>query len=116
MAIDVLLAQVLVPIVIALLTSSSLWVFFDKKTQRHSYQTDLLKGLAHDRIVYLCLKYIKRGYITNEEYENLVKFLYKPYQNLGGNGTAFRLMEEVNKIPIKHSHFPDLENSEKENN
>jgi len=53
------------------------------------------------------MKYLKRGFITHEEYENLVKYLYKPYQKIGGNGSALRLMEEVNKLPIKQSHLLD---------
>lgn len=48
----------------------------------------LLVGLAHDRIVYLGMKYIERGYITRDEYENLNDYLYVPYAAAGGNGSA----------------------------
>ena len=58
-------------------------------------------GLAHDRIVYLSLKYIHRGWITQEEHENLCVFLFNPYQLMGGNGSALRLMDEINKLPIR---------------
>ena len=59
-------------------------------------------GLGHDRIVYLGLKYIERGYIiTVDEYENLYEYLYKPYEKMGGNGSAARIMEEVKKLPSK---------------
>ena len=42
------------------------------------------------------------GY-TKDEYENLYEYLYKPYSALGGNGSAKKVMEEVNKLPIHES-------------
>jgi len=94
--------NILLPIVLALLASSSFWMFLEKKSQRSGLQTDLLIGLAHDRIVYLGMNYIKRGWIYHDEYENLVTYLYKPYERLNGNGSVLRVMEEVNKLPIKN--------------
>lgn len=61
----------------------------------------MLLGLGHDRIVYLCMKYIDRGWISSDEYEDLIKYLYTPYVGLKGNGTAERLINEVKKLPIK---------------
>ena len=65
----------------------------------------MLIGLAHDRILYLGMQYIERGYITQDEYENLYEYLYKPYEKLGGNGSAKRVMTEVNKLPIRKSTY-----------
>lgn len=67
----------------------------------------MLIGLAHDRIVYLGMQYIERGYITQDEYENLYEYLYKPYEKLGGNGSAKRIMTEVNKLPIHKSTYTE---------
>lgn len=67
----------------------------------------MLLGLAHDRLMWLCMKYIDRGYITNEEYENLYNYLYLPYIEMGGNGVVQRLMEEVKKLPIRKSELPE---------
>lgn len=64
-------------------------------------QRDMLIGLGHDRIVYLGGIYIQRGHITKDEYENLNDYLYEPYKALGGNGTAKKVMDEVNKLPIR---------------
>lgn len=64
-------------------------------------QTAMLIGLGHDRIVYLGTKYTARGYITHEEYNDLRKYLYEPYQALGGNGTAQKTMREVDNLPFK---------------
>lgn len=41
-----------------------------------------------------------RGYITQDEYENLRVYLYEPYAKLGGNGSAKRIMQEVDRLPI----------------
>ena len=57
-------------------------------------------GLAHDRIVSLGMVYIERGWITKDEYENLRDYLYEPYKALGGNGSAKRVMEGVNRLKI----------------
>ena len=49
----------------------------------------------------ICERYIERGYITQEEYDSLYNYLYIPYKELGGNGTAERMVNEVKKLPIK---------------
>lgn len=59
-------------------------------------------GLDHDRLFYLCQKYIEKQEITKEEYENLYKYIYKPYTEMGGNGTGERLMKEVSNLHIKN--------------
>lgn len=61
----------------------------------------MLRGLAHDRICYLGEEYIKQGYISKDDYENLHDHLYKPYEELGGNGTVKRIMDEVKKLPLR---------------
>ena len=45
--------------------------------------------------------YIQRGYITKDEYENLHDYLYLPYKKLGGNGTAEKIMKEVDRLSLK---------------
>lgn len=63
----------------------------------------MLVGLGHDRIMYLGMAYVERGWITQDEYENLHEYLYKPYKKLNGNGSAERVMDEVKKLPIRKS-------------
>ena len=88
-------------IVLAVLASSGFWAFLQFLLSKKDLKTQMLMGLGHDRIVYLGLKYIERGYITVDEYENLYEYLYKPYEKMGGNGSAARIMEEVKKLPSK---------------
>ena len=73
----------------------------DNKDKKKSAERDMLMGLGHDRIVFLGSQYIQRGNITKDEYENLHDYLYKPYSELGGNGTAAKIMKEVEQLKIK---------------
>lgn len=94
-------AQVLTSVFIALISSTGLWSYIANYRNKHDAKTRLLIGLAHDRIIYLGTKYIDRGYITPDEYENLHDYLYAPYAENGGNGSAKRVMEQVKALPIK---------------
>lgn len=87
--------------IIAILASSGFWAYISSYRDKKTMQVELLIGLAHDRLVTLSLSYISRGWITQDEYENLTVYLYKPYEKLGGNGSVRRLMLEVDKLPIR---------------
>lgn len=93
--------QMIVTIFSSVIASSGLWAFVMKKAEEKDVKTQMLIGLGHDRIMYLGMTYIERGYVTQDEYENLYDYLYKPYEKMGGNGAAKRIIEEVNKLPIK---------------
>lgn len=101
---------ILVALITALTSSGACSIFLyliqrhdqkkDKGSEQAKLQSDMLMGLGHDRIVYLGGTYIERGNITQDEYENLHDYLYKPYIALGGNGTAKKVMAEVEKLPL----------------
>ena len=93
--------QIAVPLVVAVLTSSGLWAVVAKRVDNGDAQRKMLVGLAHDRIIHLGMVYVDRGYITQDEYENLNDYLYTPYEKMGGNGSAKRVMDEVRKLPIR---------------
>lgn len=107
-----IMEQIAVPIIVALLTSSALWGVVskivlkrmeqaEKRSEKDDAERKMLVGLAHDRIIHLGMVYIQRGNITQDEYENLQVYLYEPYEKMGGNGSAKRVMEEVRKLPIE---------------
>lgn len=98
-----LLKTVVLPLMLSLVASSGFWAFIQSRTGNKSVQTQMLIGLGHDRIVYLGMKYIERGWVTKDELENLVDYLYKPYENMGGNGTAKKIVDDVKKLPIKNT-------------
>lgn len=98
-------ASIILTAICSVITSSGLWSYFMKRAERDDVKSEMLKGLGHDRIVELGMKYIIRGYITKDEYENLHDYLYVPYEKLNGNGSAKRVMDEVNKLPIRNKPY-----------
>lgn len=97
--------QILLTVFSSVLASSGLWAYITKRLDKKDVKSEMLLGLGHDRIMYLGMSYIERGYVTSEEYENLYEYLYKPYEKMGGNGSAERVMNEVNKLPIHKSKY-----------
>lgn len=89
-----------VTVLVTLLGSAGFWGYLETRRSKKSANTRLLVGIAHDRIVFLGMKYVERGYITRDEYENLNDYLFEPYSEAGGNGSAKRVMEEVRKLPL----------------
>lgn len=106
--------QIAVPLAVAVLTSSGLWALVSKRADKNNAERKMLVGLAHDRIIHLGMVYVTRGYITQDEYENLNDYLYQPYEKMGGNGSAKRVMEEVRKLPIKRGVKPERKKYEAE--
>lgn len=94
----------IIPIIVAIFASTGFWQFVNARIEgrkkKRSAETELMLGLAHDRIYDLCRHYIARGDVTTSEYDNLM-YIYRPYHKCGGNGTGDKLIEEVDKLPIK---------------
>ena len=97
--------QMTITIIGAVIASSGFWAYMMRRMDRKDVKTEMLIGLGHDRIIYLGLCYVERGWITQDEYENLNDYLFKPYEKLGANGSAKRVMQEVNKLPIRKSSY-----------
>lgn len=80
----------------SVLASSGFWAYMQRRADSTDARTELLLGLAHDRIMSLGSTYLERGtWITHDEYENLVDYLYKPYTKARGNGAAKRMVTEI---------------------
>lgn len=96
--------EMIISIIVAMFASTGFWAFLtylmQRRDMRNSAESQMLKGLAHDRICYLGEKYIKQGYVTSDQFQNLHDYLYEPYKRLGGNGTAEKIMEEVRDLPL----------------
>ena len=107
--------QTLVTILCSIIASSGLWAYISNKSDKKDVRTQMLIGLAHDRILSLGMQYLERGdWITRDEYENLHDYLYVPYEKMGGNGSAHRVMLEVdNKLKIvNHPPTGDEDNED----
>lgn len=94
--------EMFITVVCAAIASSGFWALIQKLSDKKDAKTQIIVGLAHDRIISLGLSYIERGYITYDEYHNLNDRLYKPYEKMGGNGSAKKVMTEVSKLPMHH--------------
>lgn len=91
----------IVSIFCSVLASSGFWAFLQSRNNRDNAERQMLKGLAHDRIMELGLEYIDRGYLSKDEYENLHDYLYIPYKKLDGNGSAEHIIDIVKKLPVR---------------
>ncbi len=94
------MSNILVTILCALIASAGLWTSVTKLVDKRSAKSKMILGLGYNAIRAACLEYINRGNITQSEYEDLYKYLFKPYKDMGGDGSAERLMREVDKLPI----------------
>jgi hypothetical protein len=95
--------DILVTVFVTVFASNGFWAILQKKFDRNSTEKALLIGLAHDRIIYVGEGFLARGWITCDEYEDFMTYLYEPYTKYGGNGIAERISDEVKKLPLKTS-------------
>ena len=93
--------EIIITIVCSVIASSGFWTFISKRRDNNNASSKMLLGLGHVKIIDTCEKYIERGYISQDEYDSLYNYLYIPYKELGGNGTAERMINEVKKLPIR---------------
>lgn len=89
----------IISIIGAVFASTGFWAFItylmQRKDSKDSAEAQMLKGLGHDRICSLGEEILKKGTVTKDEYENLHDYLYLPYKKLGGNGTAEKIMKDI---------------------
>ncbi|QJD49751.1 hypothetical protein SEA_CLUBPENGUIN_27 [Streptomyces phage ClubPenguin] len=92
--------QIVLTSVSTVLASSGFWAYRSSRNNSKSATTRLLMGIAYEHIMTFGVAYIRRGWATRDEYEELRKYFYEPYKALGGNGSAERVMNEVEKLPF----------------
>ncbi len=80
--------------------SSGFWAYIIKKNDLKGATGNLLLGLARSQIVQLGMMYLERGWVSKDEYDDFVKYLYEPYIRFGGNGLAERIMRDVANLPF----------------
>lgn len=61
---------------------------------------DLIISSYRFRLIQLCKEYIRQGYMTQNQYDQLTEF-YKLYNALGGNGQAQEYYEKTIKLEIR---------------
>lgn len=81
--------------------SGGFWVYLRRRQERRDASVKLLMSLVYDKIVHWGMKYIERGYITKDEFDDLIRYFWEPYEELGGNGTAERIVNLVKRLPLE---------------
>lgn len=64
------------------------------------YHMDLIISSYRFRLVQLCREFIRQGYMTQAQYDQLTEF-YKLYHGLGGNGQAQEYYDKTMKLEIR---------------
>ena len=100
----------IVTIICSVLASSGLWTFIFKFYDKRNAKTKMLLGIAHDRIIKTGTEI--RDYISEDEYENLHDYLYLPYKELGGNGSAEKIMQDIEHLHMVRTPKPSQRNKE----
>lgn len=87
------------PLITTVLSGPGIWAWVKTRTQRNDSEDKLLLQVAKNQLVTQGRKYLKRGYITMDEYEEY-ESEYNVYSVLGGNGLARRIFEQVDELPM----------------
>ena len=74
--------------------------YIRKAEIKENRDLELIIASYRFRLVQLCKLYIKKGYMTQDEYDQLTEF-FKLYSSLGGNGQAKEYYEKTVKLEIR---------------
>ena len=97
------------PLVTTILSGPGIWAWAKTRTTRNRSEDRLLLQVAKNQLVTQGHAYLKRGYITMDEYEEY-EAEYKEYSCLGGNGLARRIFEQVDELPMMPNNIDERKN------
>lgn len=93
--------EMLITITVSVFASSGLWTLILYKERQKDTGLIMTRGMAHYRIIEEGQKFIDRGWITHEEYDDFMKYLGDPYLESGSNGLAKKMIDDVSDLPFK---------------
>lgn len=93
--------EMLITIAGSVFASSGLWTLILYKERQKDTGVRMTRGLAHYQIIAEGQKYIERGWITHEEYDDFMKYLADPYLESGSNGLAKKMIDTISDLPFK---------------
>jgi hypothetical protein len=93
--------ETLITIIGSVFASSGLWTLILYKTKQKDTGLLMTRGMAHYQIIEEGQKYIERGWITHEEYDDFMKYLGNPYLESGSNGLAKKIIDDISELPFK---------------
>lgn len=103
------IAEMTNPLITTVLSGPGIWAWAKTRTQRNDSEDKLLLQVAKNQLVTQGRVYLKRGYITMDEYEEY-EAEYRVYSALGGNGLARRVFEQVDELPMMPSGIDGRKN------
>lgn len=71
-----------------------------KASMEDSVIREGIKALLHDRLYTAHLQYMKQGFCSMKDKQNLT-YIYAPYEKLGGNGTGKLAYDDIMNLPIE---------------
>ena len=87
-------------------------VFYQQKIKKEQVKTQAINAavlaLLHDRLYQACQFYLKRGYCTVGDRDNL-EYMFRPYKALGGNGTGEELYNRCLALTYEPEESEDRE-------
>lgn len=93
--------EVLITIAGSVFASSGLWTLILYKAKQKDTGLLMTRGMAHYQIIEEGQKFIDRGWITHEEYDDFMKYLGNPYLESGSNGLAKKMIDDISDLPFK---------------
>lgn len=93
------IAELANPLITTVLSGPGIWAWAKTRTVRNNSEDRLLLQVAKNQLVSQGREYLKRGYITMDEYEEY-ESEFKMYESLGGNGLARRIFKQVDDLPM----------------
>lgn len=103
------IAEMANPAVTAALGGSGIWAWAKSRADRNDNAGKLLLAVSRNQLIALGRTYIERGYIMMDEYEEYEEE-YKIYSDLGGNGLARRIFEQVDDLPMMPNSIEERKN------
>ena len=95
-------SSILIVIITSVFASTGFWSFlnviYQNNRTKHSVERDALLGLLHERLTDKCNYYITRGWVSFQDYEDLMKYIYNPYKELGGNGYGEEMFKRLGSL------------------
>ncbi len=98
--------DMILTLVVAIFASTGFWqlitAIVQNRSKNKTAEEKMLLGLGFKAIKDTCITLLQQGEVDADEYKDLKHYLFEPYRAMGGDGTAERLIAEVDKLPIKN--------------
>ena len=87
----------------SVLASGGFWAFIQSRRDKKDAKTLMILGIGYQQIRTIGKEYIDRGWISLDEYNDFIKYLYEPYKAMGGDGSADRIKATLSHLPSSFS-------------